>query len=205
MYSQQSSTLIINNHQLQLKQIVAFEKNLFSKDTYNTLASKNDSRVEIIGVIYLILLLSSFLIIGRFFYISAKINHLSGIKSLKIKPGWAFGWYCIPFANLIMPYRSLKETYKASFNTKDWQSINTPYYFPVWWATFLIGNIVSQISGTIVGSLGESYSYKKLNQISYIDITADILLIINAFFLLKIVKIIFDNQKDKKFELKSKS
>jgi hypothetical protein len=73
---------------------------LYSQDTYDILIEKNDDRVLLIGGVYGILLLSSFPIIGRWFYVSAKINHLSEVKDLEITPGWAVGWYFIPFANL---------------------------------------------------------------------------------------------------------
>ena len=50
-------------------------------------------------------------------------------------------------------------------------------------------------------ALGETYTYEQLNQISYIDIAADVLLIVNAIFLLRIINIIYHNQKDKSFQL----
>ena len=122
---------------------------LYSEDTYDILIEKNDDRVLLIGGVYGILLLSSFPIIGRWFYVSAKINH-----------------------------------------------------FSVWWATFLASNGFSSWSANMWGSLEEPYAYEKVNQIAYIDITADVLLIINAFFLLRIVGTIFNNQKGKNFQLK---
>ena len=171
-----------------------------SEDTFNILAAKNDSRVAFVNAVFSILIFSSYILIGRWFYVSAKINHLLGIKELNITPGWAIGWYFIPFANLVMPYRSLKETYKASFNSEDWQSTKIPYDFPIWWLTYLVGNALSTHSLRLSLRLGEEYTYQQLNQISYFDIGADTLLIINAFFLLRIVNTIFNNQKDKNFK-----
>tara|TARA_Y100000816_G_C25968877_1_gene505580 strand:- start:39 stop:701 length:663 start_codon:yes stop_codon:yes gene_type:complete len=171
-----------------------------SEDTFNILAVKNFSRVAFVNAVFSILIFSSYILIGRWFYVSAKINHLLGIKELNITPGWAIGWYFIPFANLVMPYRSLKETYKASFNSEDWQSTKIPYDFPIWWLTYLVGNALSTHSLRLSLRLGEEYTYQQLNQISYFDIGADTLLIINAFFLLRIVNTIFNNQKDKNFK-----
>ena len=178
-----------------------FVKDLYSEDVYDVLAEKNDSRVAIVNGLYSIFLFSSFFLIGRWFFVSAKLNHLLGIKELSISPRWSVGWYFIPFANLVMPYRSLKETFKASFNSEEWQNNRVPYDFPIWWATFLIGNGLSNVSLRMYLKLGETYTHEQLNQISYIDIVADILLIINAIFLLRIVNIIYNNQKDKSFQL----
>tara|TARA_B100001057_G_scaffold240019_1_gene240383 strand:+ start:301 stop:861 length:561 start_codon:yes stop_codon:yes gene_type:complete len=178
-----------------------FVKDLYSEDVFGVLADKNDFRVAIVGVLYAIFLFSSFFLIARWFFVSSKINHLLGVEGLNISPGWSVGWYFIPFANLVMPYRSLKETFKASFNLEEWQNNKVPYDFPIWWATFLIGNILSNASLRMDLALGETYTYQKLNQISYIDIVTDVVLIVNAVFLLRIVNIIYHNQKDKSFQL----
>ena len=178
-----------------------FVKDLYPEDVFGVLADKNDSRVAIVDSLYLIFLISSWFLIGRWFFVSAKINHLSGIKELKFSPGWSVGWYFIPFANLVMPYRSLKETFKASFNSEEWQNNKVPYDFPIWWATFLIASWLGNISFRMYLELGETYTYEQLNQISYIDIVTDVLFIVNAIFLLRIVNIIYHNQKDKNFKL----
>ena len=178
-----------------------FVKDLYSEDVFGVLADKNDSRVAIVDSLYLIFLIPSYFLIGRWFFVSAKINHLSGIKELNFSPGWSVGWYFIPFANLVMPYRSLKETFKASFNSKEWQNNKVPYDFPIWWATFLIASWLGNISFRMYLELGETYTYEQLNQISYIDIVTDVLFIVNAIFLLRIVNIIYHNQKDKNFKL----
>ncbi|MDC3150303.1 DUF4328 domain-containing protein [SAR86 cluster bacterium] len=178
-----------------------FVKDLYSEDVFGVLADKNDSRVAIVSGLYAILIFSSFFLIGRWFFVSSKINHLLGVEELNISPGWSVGWYFIPFANLVMPYRSLKETFKASFNSEEWQNNKVPYDFPIWWATFLIGNVLSNASFRMELALGETYTYQKLNQISYIDIFSDVLLIVNAIFLLRIINIIYLNQKDKSFQL----
>ncbi len=178
-----------------------FVKDLYSEDVFDVLADKNDSRVAIVESLYLIFLIPSYFLIGRWLFVSSKINHLLGIKELNFSPGWSVGWYFIPFANLVMPYRSLKETFKASFNSEEWQKNKVPYDFPIWWATFLISSWLSNISLRMYLELGETYTYEQLNQISYIDIVADLLIIVNAIFLLRIVNVIYHNQKDKNFKL----
>ena len=178
-----------------------FIKGFYSDEVYAVLAEKNDFRVAIVNGLYAILLFLSYFLIGRWFFVSSKINHLLGVKELSVSPGWSVGWYFIPFANLVMPYRSLKETFKASFNSEEWQNNEVPYDFPFRWATFLIGNGLANISFRMDLALGETYSYEQLNQISYIDIVTDVLLIINAIFLFRIINIIYHNQKDKSFQL----
>ena len=98
----------------------------FSDDVFSVLADKNDTRVLIIDSIYGLLLVSSVFIIGRWIYLSAKINQLLEVKGLKFSPGWCIGWHLIPIANLFTTYQALKEIYKASFNKADWEREKIP-------------------------------------------------------------------------------
>ena len=173
-----------------------FLDSLYSYDEFILLSDKNDIRVGIISLLYSILLFLSIILIGRWLYVSAKNNHLYEVKNLKFKPGWAIGWYFIPFANLIMPYRSMKETYKASFKRDDWESISVPYDIPIWWITWLITNILFNVSSRIYFSAINNLSYENLKFVLYIDISGDIFLIVNAIFLIRIVRVISFNQRD---------
>lgn len=173
-----------------------FLDSLYSYDEFILLSDKNDIRVGIISLLYSILLFLSIILIGRWLYVSAKNNHLYEVKNLKFKPGWAIGWYFIPFANLIMPYRSMKETYKASFKRDDWESISVPYDIPIWWITWLITNILFNVSSRNYFSAINNLSYENLKFVLYIDISGDIFLIVNAIFLIKIVRVISFNQRD---------
>ena len=178
-----------------------FVENIYSEASFDILAERNDSRVSIVGALFAVFIFSSFFLVGRWLYVSAKINYLLEREHLKITPGWSVGWYFVPFANLVMPYRSLKETFKASFDRDDWQNQKTTIDFPFWWARFLIGNGFSNVSFRMVMAAGETYEYTILNTISYIDITSDILQIINAVFLLRIINAVFTNHKKVNFDL----
>ena len=173
-----------------------FLDSLYSYDEFILLSDKNDIRVGIISLLYSVLLFLSFILIGRWLYVSAKNNHLYEVKNLKFKPGWAIGWYFIPFANLIMPYRSMKETYKASFKRDDWESISVPYDIPIWWITWLITNILFNVSSRNYFSAINNLSYENLKFVLYIDISGDIFLIVNALFLIRIIRVISFNQRD---------
>ena len=173
-----------------------FLDSLYSYDEFILLSDKNDIRVGIISLLYSVLLFLSIILIGRWLYVSAKNNHLYEVKNLKFKPGWAIGWYFIPFANLIMPYRSMKETYKASFKRDDWESISVPYDIPIWWITWLITNILFNVSSRYYFSAINNLSYENLKFVLYIDISSDIFLIVNALFLIRIIRVISFNQRD---------
>lgn len=172
-----------------------FLHSIFINSGYGALEGINYQWIETfgtsLGIFYGNLIVVSFFVIGRWFYVAAKINHLSGIEGLKIKPGWAVGWYVIPIANFFMPYLSLKETYKASFGGLDWSQLRTSWYLPLWWVTWLAFILVMP---RLESAFSSSWT---LPETHAFGIAHDGAMIVNAFALLKIISVIAYNQEDK--------
>lgn len=63
-------------------------------------------------------------------------------------PGWAVGWFFIPFANLVMPYRAVKEVWQKSGPPDEdlLAAPNPPATFPVWWTFWLLASFAGNIS-----------------------------------------------------------
>ncbi|HKP70301.1 MAG TPA: DUF4328 domain-containing protein, partial [Pyrinomonadaceae bacterium] len=74
-----------------------------------------------------------------------------GARNLEFTPGWAVGWWFIPFANLVKPYQAVREVWYESDPDADpndkvflTASLRTaPTYMGVWWAMWLISNIAT--------------------------------------------------------------
>jgi len=70
-----------------------------------------------------------------------------GAQGLKITPGWAVGWYFVPFANLVMPHNALQEVAKSSVaplpgaQGPPWKLITT------WWVLRLVVGFGGGVSG----------------------------------------------------------
>mgnify|MGYP003323473952 CR=1 FL=1 len=75
-----------------------------------------------------------------------------------------------------------------------------PIDFPIWWLTFWAGYILGNIALRMSQSLGDFYTYEELNNITYVTIGSDVMLIISSLFFLRIAKIISDNQNHKNFK-----
>jgi hypothetical protein len=86
------------------------------------------------------------------------VRNLPALGSLgqKYSPGWAIGWWFIPFANFVQPARVLLEAWKGSGSRQvlepdqSWRSRPVPALVIVWWlgcvAGWLSSNfIVSQL------------------------------------------------------------
>lgn len=48
-----------------------------------------------------------------------------GATWLRFTPGWAVGWWFVPFANLVKPFQTMRELWKASGDPYGWQTLPT--------------------------------------------------------------------------------
>jgi hypothetical protein len=86
------------------------------------------------------------------FYRAYKNLKLWKITGLKYSPGWAVGYFFIPFLNLFRPYQIAQEIWKASDTQvslqagSQWQGNKGSNVIGAWWASWIIANIIGQIS-----------------------------------------------------------
>jgi len=80
--------------------------------------------------------------------------HEAGVDGLEFTPGWAVGWYFIPFANLVKPFQAMRELWAASHAEDDRFGGETASEVKWWWGAWISGNILSGI-GTRILLIGE--------------------------------------------------
>ena len=87
-------------------------------------------------------------------------NNLSALKAgnLEFSPGWAVGWWFIPFANLVKPFQAMRELWNESDPDFDADlgflssSVSAPTIMGFWWAFWLISNFTDRIAGKMTES-----------------------------------------------------
>lgn len=109
-------------------------------------AAASDSRQTLLGGLYLLVFVITGIMYLRWIYLSNRNARSLGAAGMQFSPGWAVGWYFVPFAMLWKPYQALKETFKASHPdfTQDWQHAPYPTILPLWWTLWIICNFVGQ-------------------------------------------------------------
>jgi hypothetical protein len=84
-------------------------------------------------------------VIARWIFRAAwNLRHL-GAKRLDISPGMAVGWYFVPFANLVFPFKAMKEIWLASHDPARWRE-GSVGLLTLWWTLWLGSNIVGNIA-----------------------------------------------------------
>ena len=107
-----------------------------------------------IGLVALVqILLRVVLVVLFLIWLYRAFNNLPalGARNLEFSPGWAVGWWFIPFANLVKPYQIMGELWNASDSDFDPElflsnNVGTPSIIGWWWGLFIVGNIVGRIS-----------------------------------------------------------
>jgi hypothetical protein len=92
-----------------------------------------------------IALITCLVLVGRWIYRASANAHLFS-DGMTISPGWAVGWYFIPFANLVKPYQAMKESWLASHYGSDWGAGEAPVVIRWWWLLWIVTNILSNVS-----------------------------------------------------------
>lgn len=71
-----------------------------------------------------------------------------GAGKLRFTPGWAVGWWFVPFANLVRPPQVMSELIRASdpADGRDEQAApKTPRIVWVWWLTWVAGGLMTYV------------------------------------------------------------
>lgn len=115
--------------------------------------------------------------------------------------GWALGSFFIPFVNLVVPYRAVKETWQKSGPPDEalLSEPGPPAYFPIWWLFWLLASFAGNISLRV--SFNESVAESTATIISMI---ASALFIVAAVFAYLVVDAIDKRQEDTSGKLRLK-
>jgi hypothetical protein len=66
-----------------------------------------------------------------------------GVRELRFTHGWAVGGFIVPILNLVRAPQS-----DRSGGTTEWKARPTPGIVPAWWATYIVGFVVRQVSAS---------------------------------------------------------
>jgi hypothetical protein len=115
-------------------------------------AVASDNRVEAIGGWTLIALL----VTGVLWCIWQHRAHGNlrafGRNGLRYTPGWAVGWWFIPFASLWKPLGAMSELWKSSEPTDDpnaWLRARAWWLLGLWWACWIGGNLLDVVASAM--------------------------------------------------------
>jgi Domain of unknown function (DUF4328) len=170
-----------------------FKRGIFATQALAIAAGEaSDARQQLISIVHLILIVVCAILILTWIFNANKNVRQLGATQLRFSPGWAIGWYFVPFYSLIRPYQAMQEIWQASANSRKWVYEPIPSLLGVWWALFIAANISSNLAFRL--SIGAT-QIDQLQTVSLISILSDIIHIPLNFVMVSLVGQIFEMQK----------
>ena len=117
-------------------------------------ANANDTRQQVIRLFQNLLLIASAITFLMWYHRAYK-NIYNQVNYLNTSPGWAVGYFFIPFANLVYPYRKMRDIWTETQSLLVDESeryklkVNTGL-IDGWWTLFLLQSILGNIARRIV-------------------------------------------------------
>ena len=154
----------------------------------------NDARQQFVGIGQIVIFILSGILILRWIHRANHNIRALGAQDMKFTPGWAIGWYFVPFANLFKPFQAMAEIWQASTDDDEWARKEHPLHLKMWWILWLASGLLSN------ASLRLSLRAEELNQLVAADVVtavADLIGIALALSLLKLVREISESQQQR--------
>jgi hypothetical protein len=159
------------------------------------------------GVGYILVYLVTVITFLRWIYQASSNLNALGYVSQRFSPGWAVGWWFIPFMNCFRPYQVMNEIWKSSHpNNKYTPGLPSAGTYKIdigsnligwWWALWIVSE---NVGFAILRIQLRTEDTKDLIEILYWDMLVTSLAVISAVIVFILINQITNNQ-----EMKSQS
>jgi hypothetical protein len=106
--------------------------------------TRSDDRVGAVAIAQILLLLVTGIVWVVWQHRSQSNLHAVGLRELTYSPGWAAGWWFVPFVNFVKPFQTVRELWKASGGGEQWWRMRTTPIIVWWWAAWIAAAILDR-------------------------------------------------------------
>jgi uncharacterized protein DUF4328 len=152
---------------------------------------RSDGRIEAVAVVQLLTLIVTG-IVWLVWQHRGQANLVAvRVSGLRFTPGWAAGWWFVPFANLVKPFQTMRELWKASGGEEDWGHSRTWPVIGWWWAAWLAAGILGRIGAGVVGG---ATTLEALRSGSRVLLLTQLVLLAGAILAIVLIRSVVDRQ-----------
>jgi Domain of unknown function (DUF4328) len=98
---------------------------------------------QIMSLLNLILFIALVIFILLWIHRAHANLRVIGLDGLNYSPAWAVGCFFVPIANLISPFRTMRELHNRSFGEEAHFAASTVEDVNSWWTCFLVSNLIT--------------------------------------------------------------
>jgi uncharacterized membrane protein len=154
---------------------------------FHELATSNDSRQQMIGYLQILVLIVTGIVFLRWVHQACRALTLVGTGVTRFTPGWAVGYWFVPFVNLVRPYQILKDIWQRSNCRNALASMEAepvPKILGLWWGCRILSALLARAAS------GQAAAAKTTDDFSAMTntlILTDLLGVIAAICAIRIV------------------
>ena len=153
--------------------------------------TRSDERIGVVAVLQLL----NLVVTGILWFVwqhRAQANlGAARVSGLRFTPGWAVGWWFMPFANLVKPFQTMRELWKASGGEEDWGHSRTWPVIGWWWAAWIAAGVLGRVGAGVVGA---ATTLPALRSGSRVLLFTQLVLIAGAVLAIVLVRSVADRQ-----------
>jgi Ca2+/Na+ antiporter len=152
----------------------------------------SDARVSFAAYSRMILFFAAALLF-LFWTFRANCNALAlGAREMRYTPGWSVGWFFVPFANLVMPFKVMREIWQASSDPGNQSAKSSSAVVGWWWFAWLANTVAAYAVGAMFKNIDGVEAAQRVSAAAMVHDLVQIGLYVAIFAL---VKGIFDRQQ----------
>ena len=144
-----------------------------------------------VGLIQFLVYIATIVVFCMWLHRSYRNLPALGARNIGYSPGWAVGSFFVPFVNLVVPYRAVKELWEKSLQGPSYLTSNSSSsMFPLWWLFWLLANFASNACFRL--------SWRQVSRDTIVVVCglSDVLTIAAAIFAIAVVTAITQRQEE---------
>jgi Domain of unknown function (DUF4328) len=154
-------------------------------------AELSDGLSAVFGAVDIAVLLATGITFLMWFHRARANLPALGVTDARWSPGWAVGWWFVPFMSLFRPYQVAAEIWRASdpaATQADWRQRPVGSLLGWWWALFIAALVVEQASFRMWMRVDEYTSSDFMQSLSLVDAAAAGLNVVGAWLAIRIIR-----------------
>ena len=155
-------------------------------------AARSDDRVAAVAIAGLVALLVTGIVWVVWQHRSQANLHAARLRQLDYTPGWVVGWWLIPFANLVKPFQTVRELWKASSGADSWWLGPTWPLIGWWWAAWIVALVLGRVATAVFNGAA---TVDTLISGSWFYLAYEVIVIIAAVLAITIVRAVIERQE----------
>lgn len=144
-----------------------------------------DERGLVISQAYSVAFLLSAVLGGIWIYRAARNAQEIQPLDARITPGWAVGWFFIPFAGFWMPFQSMRQTFNTSDNPTGAIDRPIPGWIGIWWGAWVVANLLGAIGNQLAKDVTDAEGLYSVSTFSLVTMAFTIAAAVLFFRLIR--------------------